>query len=76
MFVKDPNDICADKFGDMELNRSTCDPEIRFKKKYVEIEKINDKHVGKEIRIRGRLHNTRQKGKSSFMEMRSKYYKI
>ena len=37
MFVKDPNDPCADKFGDMELNRSQCDPELRFQRKYVAV---------------------------------------
>lgn len=25
-FVKDPNDPCAEKFGDLPLNRSQCDP--------------------------------------------------
>ena len=29
-FVKDPNDPCADKFGELPLNRSQCDPEVRF----------------------------------------------
>ena len=25
-FVKDPSDPCADKFGELPLNRSECDP--------------------------------------------------
>ena len=34
VFVKDPNDPCADKFGDLPLNRSQCDPNLRFEKTY------------------------------------------
>ena len=30
--VKDPNDPSAALFGERELNRSQCDPELRFKK--------------------------------------------
>lgn len=40
-FVKDPNDPCADKFGDLPLNRSQCDPETRFLKKYVELKDLD-----------------------------------
>ena len=41
--MKDPNDACADKFGDMELNRSQGDPEIRFNKKYVKLADVDKK---------------------------------
>jgi regulator of protease activity HflC (stomatin/prohibitin superfamily) len=46
-FVKDPNDPCADKFGDMDIIRSQCNPEDRFTKIYVAVKDINDSHVGK-----------------------------
>jgi len=36
-FVKDPNDPCADKFGDVPLNRSQCDPQVRFEKVYTKV---------------------------------------
>jgi membrane protein involved in colicin uptake len=41
VFVKDPNDPCADKFGDLPLNRSQCDPETRFTKQYTKIEQLD-----------------------------------
>lgn len=72
-FVKDPNDPCADKFGDVEMNTSQCDPEIRFTKKYTAIADINDDLIGTEIRLRGRVHNVRQKGKNSFVVLRDRY---
>ena len=55
MFVKDPNDPCADKFGDLELNRSQCDPETRFTKTYAKIEDLNASKAGEDVRIRCRL---------------------
>lgn len=72
-FVKDPNDPCADKFGDLELNQSQHDPEIRFSKKYVKISDIGPKSAGKQVRIRGRVHNSRQKGKNCFLNIRDTY---
>ena len=44
--MKDPNDPCADKFGDMELIRSQCDPQLRFERKYVEVKDLGDEHAG------------------------------
>jgi nondiscriminating aspartyl-tRNA synthetase len=72
-FVKDPNDPCADKFGDMELCRSQCDPEDRFTKVYVAVKDLNEEHAGKEVRLRGRVHNSRAKGKMAFMVVREGY---
>lgn len=72
-FVKDPNDPCAHLFGDLELNKSECDPETRFKKKYASIKDITEASAGKEVRIRGRLHNSNQKGKSCFLYLRQTY---
>ena len=72
-FVKDPNDPCADKFGDMELCRSQCNPEDRFTKKYVAVKDLSDQHAGQEVRIRGRVHNSRAKGKMAFMVIREGY---
>ena len=73
MFVKDPNDPCADKFGDMELNCSQCDPNDRFTKVYVAVKDLNSEHAGQTVRIRGRLHNSRAKGKMAFVVVREGY---
>ena len=43
----DPDDICAHLFGDLALNKSDCDPEIRFTKKYDNINDIGPKQEGK-----------------------------
>ena len=72
-YVKDPNDPCADKFGDVEMNCSQHDPEIRFTKKYVDIKDIDVKTAGKEVRLRGRVHNSRLKGKNCFLVIRDGY---
>lgn len=75
-YVKDPNDPCADKFGDMEIIRSQCDPEERFTKKYVAVMDIDDSHVGQTIRIRGRLNNSRAKGNMCFVVVREGYAQV
>lgn len=62
-FVKDPNDPCAEKFGDLELNRSQSDPEQRYAKKFTEVHELDESHVGQEIIVRGRLHSSRAAGK-------------
>lgn len=69
-FVKDPNDPCADKFGDLELNRSQCDPETRYTKKYVDIEDLDASKQDQEVRVRCRVHNSRSKGKMCFIVAR------
>lgn len=75
--VKDPKDISAAYFGELELNRSQGDPELRFKKKLIKIGDIDDKMVGKEILIRGRLHKARgQSAKLGFVAIREQYYTV
>lgn len=72
-YVKDPNDPCASKFGDVELIRSQCDPEERFKKIYTPVCNIGEDLLGKEVRIRARLHNSRIKGKMGFIILRESF---
>lgn len=72
-FVKDPNDPCADKFGDRELIRSQCDPEVRFQKEYTMVKNLDASLAGKDVRVRCRVHNTRGKGKSAFLIGRESY---
>jgi hypothetical protein len=70
VFVKDPNDPCANKFGDQVLNRSQGDPELRFTKKIMKVIDIDETLVGKEVTIRARVQNSRAKGKMCFMMIR------
>lgn len=72
-FVKDENDPCAHLFGDMPLCRSQCDPEDRFKIIYTAVKNLGPEHEGKEVRIRGRLHNSRAKGKMAFVVVRESF---
>lgn len=72
-FVKDPNDPCADKFGDLPINMSQCDPEERFTKVYTEVRHIGTEHNDKVIRIRGRMHNSRVTNKNAFCVIREGY---
>lgn len=72
-FVKDPNDPCASKFGDMELCRSQMSEEECKKRHYVAIKDIGEVHEGKSIRIRGRVHNSRAKGKMCFVVARESF---
>ena len=73
VFVKDPNDPCADKFGDVELNRSQCDPELRFQKKYTQVKALDASLKDQEVRVRCRVHNSRSKGKMCFLKCRESY---
>ena len=75
-FKKDPNDPCADKFGDHVLNRSQGDPELRFTKKFTKVIEIDEKSVDKEVIIRARVQNSRAKGKMCFMMLREQYATI
>lgn len=72
-FVKDPNDPCANKFGDLELCRSQMTLEEAKSRVYVAIKDISDAHEGQTIRIRGRLHNSRAKGKVCFIVAREAF---
>lgn len=60
---KDPNDPCASKFGDCELNRSQSNPELRYARKFTEVHELDETFSGKEVLIRGRLHSSRAAGK-------------
>jgi len=72
-FKKDPNDPCASKFGDLPLNRSQGDPELRFTKKFEKILNLDESKVGQDVIIRGRIHNSRGTGGQSFMVLRDQY---
>ena len=74
--VNKADDPCADKYGDMEIIRSQCNPEDRFTKVYVQVKDIDESYVGKEVRIRARLHNSRGKGKICFAVLRESYATI
>lgn len=58
-YVKDPNDTSAHQFGDLELNRSGGDPELRFTKILTPVGKLDASLVGQQVIIRGRKHNDR-----------------
>ena len=60
---KDPNDPCAHKFGELELNRSQSNPDLRYAKKFTEVHELEEAHAGQEVHIRGRLHSSRAAGK-------------
>lgn len=76
VYVKDPNDPCASKFGDMDLIVSQCDPEESYKIKYTSVHELDEKLDGKVVRIRARLHNSRIKGKIGFLVLRENFYTI
>jgi hypothetical protein len=40
--VIDPNDPCITKFGDLPLNRSQGDPELRFTRKWTPISTLDE----------------------------------
>ena len=67
---KDANDASAHLFGDRELNRSQGDPELRFKKVFTDVSNLDASLDGKEVIVRGRLHNSRAKGKLCLIVMR------
>lgn len=72
--VKDPNDPAADRFGEMELIRSQCDPELRHERKYTAVKDLNDDLIGQVVRIRARVSNTRKQGGSlTFLVLRESY---
>lgn len=70
---KDPNDPSAHLFGELPLNRSQGDPELRFTKKFTKVADIDASLEGQEVIVRGRLHNTRGKGKLAFLVMREQF---
>lgn len=72
-FVKDPNDPCADKFGDLPLNQSQCDPNLRFERKYTSVGDLSAELKDQEVRVRCRVHNSRAKGNMCFIVGRESY---
>jgi len=76
VYVKDPNDPCASKFGDMEPILSACDPEESAKIVYTSVSDLTEELDGKVVRIRARLHNSRIKGKIGFLVLRENYYTV
>lgn len=70
---KDPNDPSAAIFGERELNRSQGDPELRFTKKILDVKEVDEKLAGQSIVVRGRLHNSRAKGKLCFVVIRQQF---
>ena len=62
-YKKDPNDPCASKFGDLELNRSQSDPELRYAKKFTQVHELDASLAGQDVIVRGRLHGSRPSGK-------------
>jgi aspartyl-tRNA synthetase len=73
---KDLNDPSASLFGERELNRSQGDPELRFTKKILDIKDIDAKLDGQVVICRGRLHNSRAKGKLCFVVVRQQFSTI
>jgi aspartyl-tRNA synthetase len=73
-FQKDPNDPCADKFGDLPLNRSQSDPEKRYEKKFIMVHDLDETFDGQEVIIRGRLHKSNAKSKKlTFLTIRERF---
>lgn len=52
------------------MNRSQGDPELRFTRKWTPISTLDETLADKEVLIRGRLHNSRAKGKACFIIIR------
>lgn len=57
----------------MELIRSQISQEERAKKIYVAVTDIAEEHHEQVIRIRGRVHNSRAKGKMCFLVIRESF---
>lgn len=68
--AKDPNDPSAHLFGERELNRSQCDPELRFQRVYTPVSQLTDALKDQEVRVRGRLHNSRAQSNGCFIVCR------
>lgn len=62
-YKKDPNDPCANKFGDLELNRSQSDPELRYAKTFTFVHELDESKIGQQVIIRARLHSSRAASK-------------
>ena len=71
--VKDPNDPSAAFFGETPLNRSQCDPELRFEKKYTDVQDLSAEMADSVVRVRCRVHRSRGKGNACFIVGREGY---
>lgn len=70
------NDPSSHLYGERPLNRSQGDPELRFQKKLNSIEELNATYDGKEVLVRARLHQSRDKGVICHIELRQQYYTV
>jgi hypothetical protein len=62
--------VSKDLYGDVPLNRSQGDPELRFTKKFTNVKDIDDKMADQLVTVRGRCHTKRGKGKIQFIKLR------
>ena len=69
----DPNDPCIGKFGDRELNRSQSNPDERYQVKFTAVKDLDDALKDQEVFVRGRLHQSRAKGKTCFIVVREQF---
>ena len=72
-YKKDPNDISAHLFGELELNRSQSNPEQRYERKFIAVKDLTEEHSGAEILVRARLHQSRATGKLCFIVLREQF---
>jgi aspartyl-tRNA synthetase len=69
---KDPNDPCASQFGEKNL----LDPQINTREEILSINELNETMSGQNVKIRGRIHNIRAKGRINFIVLRESGDKI
>eukprot|EP00347_Sterkiella_histriomuscorum_P010186 403377277 len=72
-YKKDPNDPSAALFGELELNRSQSDPELRYARTFTSVKELTEEHNGQEVLVRARLHATRGTGKMCFLVVREQF---
>ena len=75
-YKKDPNDPSAHLFGELELNRSQSDPELRYARTFHAVKDIDESLAGQEVLVRGRLHASRGTGKMCFIVLREQFSTI
>lgn len=69
-------DPMAGKYGNYELNRSQCNPDDRYKRKWSLVKEIDEKLVGQEVLIRGRVHHVRDTKTGAFLVIREQFSTI
>ena len=70
------DDPSSSLFGDRELNRGQCDPELRFTKIFTDVKNIDESIVDQNIIVRGRLQESKATGKLNFIIMRQQFSTI